>query len=196
VLPADVQDFVFTFDIEQGDALDGPPRSFGFGADQSISLDFRQLTQFAAMPASLEATRPSQATVPDGDGGTRSLVGGMRAGTLIGISIGSDGVLRGRYSSGAELPLGQIPIARFKNPAGLQAVGNNLFIETANSGSFNGVGEDVSASGGTIMGGALEMSNVDLADEFTSMIVTQRGFQSNSRVITVSDEMLQILNNI
>jgi len=88
-------------------------------------------------------------------------------------------------------PLGQVPLAQFLNPAGLERSGNNLWIPSANSGSFDGVGTI-----GDLMPGTLEMSNVELSGEFTNMIVTQRGFQANSRVITTGDELLQELVNL
>ena len=118
-------------------------------------------------------------------------VDGLSAGRLIDVSVGQDGVLMGRYDNGAMQVLWQIPVAEFQNPPGLDAVGGSLFASTANSGEFNGVGID-----GIMRGGVLEMSNVDLSAEFTDMIITQRGFQSNSRVITTSDDMLQELVNL
>jgi flagellar hook protein FlgE len=84
----------------------------------------------------------------------------------------------------------------FQNPAGLQKIGANLFEVTNNSGDFDGIGEDITSSGGAFNAGVLEMSNVDLSREFTEMITTQRGFQANSRIITSSDEMLQELVNL
>jgi flagellar hook protein FlgE len=116
---------------------------------------------------------------------------GNPPGELRDISVGPDGKITGRYSNGKTRLLGQIPVARFQNPAGLEKMGNNLYAVTTNSGPFDGIGE-----AGDIMGGALEMSNVDLSQEFTDMITTQRGFQANSRVITVSDDMLQELVNL
>ena len=116
---------------------------------------------------------------------------GNAPGRLMDIMIGPDGVITGRYSNGETRPLGQIPLAMFMNPAGLERVGNNLWIESANSGRFDGVGNH-----GNMMPGTLEMSNVDLSNEFTEMITTQRGFQANSRIISVSDEMLQELVNL
>ncbi|MBN2220606.1 MAG: flagellar hook-basal body complex protein, partial [Vallitaleaceae bacterium] len=92
--------------------------------------------------------------------------------------------------------LGQLVIATFQNPAGLQKVGDNLFQATNNSGEFDGIGSDVTSNGGSFNSGVLEMSNVDLSKEFTEMITTQRGFQANSRIITSSDEMLQELVNL
>ncbi|MCL2015650.1 MAG: flagellar hook protein FlgE [Defluviitaleaceae bacterium] len=116
---------------------------------------------------------------------------GNRPGTLEDISIGGDGIIMGRYSNGEMRPLGQIPLAQFLNPAGLERVGNNLWIPSANSGTFDGVGAT-----GELMAGTLEMSNVELSGEFTDMITTQRGFQANSRVITTGDELLQELVNL
>lgn len=123
-------------------------------------------------------------------------VDGYKAGTLSTFSIGSDGVITGIYSNGEQQPLGMIAIATFENPAGLQKVGDNLFMPTTNSGEFRkGLKPGVDGAG-MLNPGTLEMSNVDLSREFTEMIVTQRGFQANSRIITTSDEMLQELVNL
>jgi len=116
---------------------------------------------------------------------------GNPPGSLQDISIGPDGTIMGRYSNGRNRVLGQIPLAFFQNPEGLERMGSNLWATTANSGMFDGIGLI-----GSMQGGALEMSNVDLANEFTEMITTQRGFQAASRTITVSDEMLQELVNL
>jgi flagellar hook protein FlgE len=78
----------------------------------------------------------------------------------------------------------------------LESLGNNCYGETLNSGEFDGIGVDVSGDGGKMSTGQLEMSNVDLAREFTNMITTQRGFQANSRIITVSDTLLEELVNL
>ena len=112
-------------------------------------------------------------------------------GTLVDIFVGPDGTINGRFSNGRDRVLGQIPLAFFTNPAGLERVGGTFWRTTPNSGSFDGVGLV-----GQMIGGALEGSNVDLAGEFTEMITTQRGFQAASRTITVSDEMLQELVNL
>ena len=120
-----------------------------------------------------------------------SFMDGNPPGTLRDISIGPDGIITGRYSNGETRTLGQIPLAMFRNPAGMERVGNNLWLPTANSGWFDGVGDH-----GDLMPGTLEMSNVDLSSEFTEMIITQRGFQANSRIITTSDEMLIELVNL
>ena len=126
---------------------------------------------------------------------TAETIDGNAMGTLIGLSVGPDGRISGRYSNGQTRVLWQIALAQFRNPAGLESIGSDLFTQTMNSGQFDGVG--VPAEAGTrIMAGVLEMSNVDLAQEFTEMITTQRGFQANSRVISTSDEMLQELVNL
>ncbi|MEA4846525.1 MAG: flagellar hook protein FlgE [Clostridiaceae bacterium] len=125
-----------------------------------------------------------------------SSVDGYTSGTLSEYSIGSDGIIMGVYSNGKQQPLGMIALASFANPSGLLRSGSNNYIATANSGDFiNGsaVGSDGT---GTLTSGALEMSNVDLSNEFSQLIITQRGFQANSRVITASDEMLQELVNL
>lgn len=131
---------------------------------------------------------------------TWTLEGGTEGGpqsyeNLTGISIGSDGTIIGSHPVHGRLVLGRIDLANFANPAGLAQSGNSYFSETANSGSPNCAipGED--GTGG-IRNSALEMSNVDLAQEFSDMIITQRGYQANSRIITVSDTMLEELVNL
>ena len=92
--------------------------------------------------------------------------------------------------------MGQIASARFANAAGLEKVGDNCYRTTINSGEFDGIGVEITSNGSTMNSGELEMSNVDLASEFTEMITTQRGFQANSRVITTSDTLLEELINL
>ena len=112
-----------------------------------------------------------------------------------GVSISSDGKVYGDYDNGMKKCLAQIAVATFSNPSGLEAMGDSLFAASLNSGPFDGLGEEVSLSGSFTVG-ALEMSNVDLATEFTNMITTQRGYQANSRIITTSDTMLEELVNL
>lgn len=120
---------------------------------------------------------------------------GNKAGILKGISVDQEGKIYGKYSNGLNKCLGQMAVATFSNPSGLESIGNSMFVATLNSGEFDGVGEEVTLSGSFTVG-ALEMSNVDLANEFTQMITTQRGFQANSRIITTSDSMLEELVNL
>ena len=100
------------------------------------------------------------------------------------------------YDNSTTKLLGQIATANFANASGLEKAGDNLYSSTLNSGTFDGVGVDITANGGYMSTGVLEMSNVDLSQEFTDMITTQRGFQANSRIITVSDTLLEELTNL
>lgn len=121
---------------------------------------------------------------------------GRELGTLQGVSIQSNGMIYASYSNGQTKLLGQIAVAEFANASGLQKEGENLYSQTNNSGEFNGIGIDISSNGDAMTTGTLEMSNVDLSSEFTEMITTQRGYQANSRIITVSDTLLEELVNL
>lgn len=121
---------------------------------------------------------------------------GKAVGKMSSVGIQTDGRIVANYSNGDTKVLGQIAVQTFANPSGLEKVGSNLYSATLNSGMFDGIGEDVTASKGSIASGQLEMSNVDLSSEFTEMITTQRGFQANSRIITVSDTMIEELVNL
>lgn len=121
---------------------------------------------------------------------------GKALGALTGISINNNGKIYGFYDNGNTVLLGQIAVAQFANASGLQKVGENCYTTTLNSGEFDGIGVEVAADGASMTSGELEMSNVDLSTEFTQMIITQRGFQSNSRVITTSDTLLEELINL
>lgn len=120
---------------------------------------------------------------------------GYKYGTLSNIAIDSMGRIIGIYSNGQARTDAVLAISRFSNPAGLSKLGDNLFQISANSGDPI-VGQAGIDGRAVINPGALEMSNVDLAREFTDMIITQRGFQANSRIITTSDELLQELVNL
>lgn len=120
---------------------------------------------------------------------------GYALGNLQAFTIGNDGIVTGVFSNGRNRPIGQIALASFSNPVGLEKVGDSLFRPTVNSGLAQ-VGTAGSGGRGTLSGSTLEMSNVDLAREFTNLIIAQRGFQANSRVITASDELLQDLVNL
>jgi flagellar hook protein FlgE len=111
------------------------------------------------------------------------------------ISIGRDGSIVGFFDDGTNSVIAQIGLARFANPDGLLKAGDNLFRETPNSGAAQ-VGAPQTDGRGTISSGFIEMSNVDLAQQFTFLIMAERGFQANSRVITTADEMLLDLVNI
>ena len=157
------------------------------GNFKDISIDFSTTSMYDN-----NGTCTVNATAGDLDG----LGTGRKLGDMTGISIQADGRIYAAYDNGMTRLLGQIAVANFANVSGLEQRGSNLYSATNNSGEFNGVGEDISADGGSMTTGELEMSNVDLSEEFTTMITTQRGFQANSRIITVSDTLLEELTNL
>jgi len=135
-------------------------------------------------------------TVTAKNGDLDGLGTGRRLGKMTQVSVQNNGMIYAAYDNGMTRLLGQIATAEFANPSGLEKEGDNLYSATMNSGEFDGIGTDVTANGGYMSTGQLEMSNVDLSAEFTEMITTQRGFQANSRIITVSDTMLEELTNL
>lgn len=154
---------------------------------KSVEVDFSKVTMYSTSGnSSLEANRGSL----DGIGA------GKQVGNMTGISIDASGKIYGKYDNGDSKLLGQIAVASFANPAGLEAIGNSMFAATQNSGDFDGIGQDPTQGGGSLTTGVLEMSNVDLSAQFTDMITTQRGFQANSRIITTSDSLLEELINL
>jgi flagellar hook protein FlgE len=120
---------------------------------------------------------------------------GQEAGTLQSFALNTDGTLMGSFSNGLKQAIGQIALAAFANPTGLSKAGSSTYRTSANSGE-PAIGVAGTGTRGALAGGALEMSNVDLSSEFTNLIIAQRGFQANSRVITTSDELLQELVNL
>ena len=160
------------------------------GHFSDISIDFSTIRN-------VNNGKVSTVTYDNGDGGENNLGTGRKEGALIGIEVGQDGKIRASYDNGLSKLLGQIAVTKFANAAGLAKAGNNLYKTTLNSGEFDGTGIDITSDGeGSMESGVLEMSNVDLAGEFTEMITTQRGFQANSRIITTSDSMLEELVNL
>jgi flagellar hook protein FlgE len=157
------------------------------GNFSDISIDFSETTEYDN-----KGTSTIGATSGDIDG----LGTGRRLGDMIGVSIQNNGMIYASYDNGMTKLLGQIATASFANASGLEKEGDNLYSSTLNSGDFDGIGVDVTANGGYMSTGQLEMSNVDLSTEFTEMITTQRGFQANSRIITVSDTLLEELTNL
>jgi flagellar hook protein FlgE len=143
-----------------------------------VLSDFTDMTQYSG---------PSNVIMNSQDG--------YSSGVLNGYAIDKSGIITGRFSNGLTKTLAQVALSNFNNPGGLIKMGENLYIESNNSGTSQ-VGVAGAGGRGDISPGKLEMSNVDLAQEFTDMIITQRGFQANSRIITVSDEMLQELVNL
>ena len=123
---------------------------------------------------------------------TSSGQNGFPPGSLEGYNIGTDGIITGLFTNGLTRPLGQIALSNFPNPNGLSRVGSNMWRATDNSGTAV-VGTAQSGGRGAINSGYLEQSNVDISSEFSDLIITQRGFQANTKIITTVDEMLQDL---
>ena len=145
------------------------------GANGSIAMDFNGLTGFASN---------STARMYDNDG--------YRSGSLTGWSTSDYGLISGMYTNGQTRPVAEIPLATFRNPQGLTQVGKTCFAVSANSGQPN-----IRAAGwegvvGLIKGRTIEMSNVDLSEEFVNLIRSQRGLQANSRAVTTSDRILEV----
>lgn len=157
------------------------------GNFQDIDIDFSETSMF---------DNKGTSTIGAISGDLDGLGTGRRLGDMIGVSIQRDGMIYASYDNGMTRLLGQIATAAFANASGLEKSGDNLYSATMNSGEFDGIGVDITANGGYMSTGQLEMSNVDLSAEFTDMITTQRGFQANSRIITVSDTLLEELTNL
>lgn len=157
------------------------------GNFSDVTIDLSKCTNYDN-----KGTSTIGATSGDLDG----LGTGRRLGDMNGVSIQKDGMIYATYDNGMTKLLGQIATAAFANASGLEKEGDNLYSATLNSGEFDGIGVDITAGGGYMSTGQLEMSNVDLSSEFTEMITTQRGFQANSRIITVSDTLLEELTNL
>ncbi|MFI3176896.1 MAG: flagellar hook-basal body complex protein [Eubacteriales bacterium] len=159
----------------------------GYGNFSDITVDFATSSMY---------DNNGTSTVSATNGNTSGVGTGRQLGEISGITIQTDGTIYASYDNGMYRLLGQIAVAEFANASGLEKVGDNLYAATLNSGDFDGIGVDISANGGSMTTGTLEMSNVDLSQEFADMIITQRGFQANSRIITVSDSMIEELVNL
>ena len=163
-----------TFDVEN-DAT-------GAVLTQNFLLDVGEVGSYTNSTTQFAETSSTKAFRQDG----------YSMGYLESYKIDQRGVITGVYSNGTERDLGQIALASFTNPGGLEKMGETLFSESINSGEAL-LGPSGIGGKGKIISGTLEMSNVDLAEQFTDMIVTQRGFQANSKTIQTSDQMLQEL---
>ena len=166
--------------------------AFGFmettGVDRdggTIEVDFSTVTNYNTNGSS---------TIKAVKGDKSSLNTGRAVGEMNGVTVSTDGSIYATYSNGQTKLLGQIASAEFANASGLSKEGDNLYASTLNSGEATI--QDITTDGGYMNTGVLEMSNVDLSSEFTEMITTQRGFQANSRIITVSDTLLEELTNL
>ncbi len=198
--------FELVYDVDNGNFVsingaDSATLSFQ-GAASTLTGDSVSLTHFSNIDIDFTSTtmlnngKVTTIGADPGAGDEANTGIGRKYGELIGIEVGQDGKITASYDNGISKLLGQIAVANFANAAGLSKAGNNLYSATMNSGEFDGVGSDITADGGTMESGVLEMSNVDLSSEFTEMITTQRGFQANSRIITTSDSLLEELVNL
>jgi len=120
---------------------------------------------------------------------------GFKTGVLKSINVGGDGVIEGLATNGVRIPIAQLAIASFVNEQALLSEGNNLYSETLNSGAAV-VGKGLTGSRGQVVKGNIELSNVDIAYEFTQLIIAQRGFSANARTVTVTDQLLEELTGI
>ncbi|MDR1977998.1 MAG: flagellar hook-basal body complex protein, partial [Synergistaceae bacterium] len=120
---------------------------------------------------------------------------GYQMGVLNDYTVSTDGRIIGVYTNGQNQPIYRVALAQFANPMGLEKVGDTMFRESVNSGLARIDAAEVDGSG-SIIGSTLEMSNVDLTEEFTRLIISQRGFQANTRVVTTSDQILEEVVNL
>jgi len=164
-----------TFSVEGANA--GQP-----GATQTFNLNLGTIGSYVNSTTQFADASSNKSYKQDGYG----------MGYLENFGIDARGDITGVYSNGTSRVLGQVALASFTNPGGLEKAGDSTYIKTNNSGDAN-IGASGTAGKGKFIAGALEMANVDLADAFTDMIVTERGFQANSRTIQTSDQMLQEL---
>ncbi|MBE9528947.1 MAG: flagellar hook protein FlgE [Proteobacteria bacterium] len=164
---------------------------FTGGAAQDQTISFNYGTSVAE-----GGTGKDGSTQYGTDSGISALTqDGYSSGTLRSISIGQDGVILGVYSNGRDLTLGQVLLASFASQEGLKSAGSNLYTETFNSGQPI-VGSPGSSGRGLVQANTLELSNIDIAQQFVNMITAQRGFQASSRIITTTDELLAELVNL
>jgi flagellar hook protein FlgE len=164
------------------DVPDTTPGDDGLLVRQEFALNLGQVGGFTRSITQYAEASSSKAVEQDG----------RAMGYLDSFNINSSGVVTGVFTNGSVRPLAQVAVATFANQGGLQKAGDNTFSQSTNSGLAN-IGPASVAEKGKIVSGVLEMSNVDMADQFTDMIVTQRGFQANSRTIQTADQLLQEL---
>jgi flagellar hook protein FlgE len=185
------------FDIlDGGTSLLASPESLDFATSSGLTPDPDSVTATAAWGSvDIDLTKVTQYGGKASVTPTTPVGAGSALGTLESFALSNDGTITGVYSNGLRKPIGQLALATFANPSGLTKAGNSAYRVGDNSGNAL-VGTAGTGGRGTLTAGALEMSNVDLSEEFTGLIVAQRGFQANSKVITTSDEILQTLVNM
>ena len=193
VAMADMSSLYFTVEDPNGtNPIDLENIGVEEGTERRIYFDASGMTSYN----SATKIETSRGITGDGTDNNPSWLAGKAAGKMTSVGVDSSGHLVASYNNGDIRYIGQIAVTTFANPAGLEKHGENLYSATLNSGTFDGIGEDVSTTGGSITSGYLEMSNVDLSSEFTTLITTQRGYQASSRIITVSDTLLEELINL
>jgi flagellar hook protein FlgE len=164
------------------DVLSSTPGDDGAPARQLFTLDLGEVGGYTRAITQFAENSSSKAVEQDG----------YNMGYLDNFKIDQNGIITGVFSNGTNRVLGQVALASFANQGGLEKAGENTFTQSTNSGLAN-IGPARVAGKGKIIAGTLEMSNVDLADQFVDMIITQRGFQANSRTIQTADQLLQEL---
>ncbi len=171
--------------------------TLGFGTGPEDLSSFRNIAiNFGSTLMNNKDGKSTLGAERGGSGENAGLGTGRKIGEMTEVIVQDDGKIYANYDNGQSRLLGQIATASFANPSGLEKRGDNLYSASMNSGEFDGIGSDIKEGGGYMTSGVLEMSNVDLSSEFTEMITTQRGFQANSRIITVSDTLLEELTNL
>ncbi len=155
----------------------------GITSTQTVTLDFGQAGGFSGL------------TQIGGASSLTSNQDGFAPGNVSDIQVNSDGVIHAIATNGMSFEVAQLAIAYFRNPAGLLSQGDNQYVSSLNSGPVD-IGAGLTGGRGSVVNGQLESSNVEIAEEFTRLIIAQRGFQANSRTITVTDEVLEELNNL
>ncbi|MFB9376561.1 flagellar hook protein FlgE [Kineococcus gynurae] len=165
------------------------------GSDASATVKVNGVDVVVDLSTLTGFDSPGGAGIKGGKSEITQGANGAPVGTLTSFTLNPDGTLTGAFTNGMKSTLGQVAIATFNNPAGLEKSGNSMFTVTTNSGAAQ-VGVANAGGRGKLLGGQLEMSNVDLSNEFTNLILAQRGFQANSRIITASDEILQDVVNL
>ena len=195
-----IQGIIVAYDPTTGvfSGVNGNADTFNLNLSRLITTDDK--SKFKDVEVDMTTTtmynNSGSSTIAATSGDKDGLGTGRKLGEMSGISIQQNGMIYASYDNGQTKLLGQIAVAEFANASGLEKQGDNLYSATLNSGEFDGIGVDITAGGGYMNTGVLEMSNVDLSAEFTEMITTQRGFQANSRIITVSDTLLEELVNL
>lgn len=185
--PLDLVDNILTF---------GPDGELVTPADLSINIEAGAIPNGGDVEMVIGGTGERRFTQFGGSTSINAInQNGSATGSLQSISVGQDGIVSGSYSNGKVLPIAQIALATFSNAEGLDRVSGSSFRASTNSGLAQ-IGTVGSGGRGLMASGKLEMSNVDLAEEFTQLIRAQRGFQANSRVVTASDELLQEIVNL